>query len=353
MGEEKSQDSAQLERNLEVAVREGLLDHVEGSNYRFSHSRIREGIRALLPVGNELKNLQASLGRSLLEMSEEANNDQLSDGMVLVAANLLNASTEDSDRKDLLELNFRAAKIATFRSAYAQAAKYFENARRFEVQEGKWDGDRYSFTYELLIHSAKCLLYTGDLEGCLAVARDITENVNSLEDRLPTVKLQAEALLQLSRYDEGLQILLEALDALGHHLPRRFLMFRFFQELNSANNELRKMSDQDILDLPVNTDPMDQCKIDLLWSVATISALTDREAYKGIAFLGVMRFVLKVGTVPGILPMCLSAAAMGYYKLGMMEMCDRLSKLTSVLLDNEGTENVHAASTICLSHFML
>ena len=339
----------EIEKQLIFATKEGLLETVEESRYKFSHSKIREGAKKLLPRGDELKTFQRFLGARLLEFATETRKDDiiLSNRMLLVATNLLDKSTVDSDRADLLELNLQASELAMRRSAYRRAVGYLESASRFQSRkEMRWSGATYFTSMRLLNNLAQCRFYSGDLAGSIRATQDIIDNSHSFEERVAATKLQGEILFHQSKYKESLKLSVGALDDLGHHLPRHNLSIRCFLSLLGLDRDLRKMTDQFILNLPVNEDPLNSMKINLLFTVGVTCACIDKELYKQIAMVDFERLVLKTGGEIGTLPMCLSTASVLYSKLGMAKMSDRLHKLSLALLDRDGSESIHGAKAV-------
>lgn len=260
-----------IHSDLWEAVRLELIVRFKAS-YKFIHDRVQEAAYSLIPE-EERPAAHLRIGRLLVthtpaEKREEAIFEivnQFNRGAALV--------TSQEEREQLAELNLLAGDRAKAASAHVSALKYLAAGAKLLANDS-WER-RHKLAFTLELHRAECEFLAG--EPIAAAVR-----LNALSSRaLNTVELATVACLRVDLYttlndsDRAVRVGLEYLRHLGiewsPHPPEdeaRREYERIWIKLGSRGIE-------ELIELPLMTDPASLATMDVLTKVLPPALFTD------------------------------------------------------------------------------
>ena len=236
--------------NLDVAVREGLLDKAD-DKYRFSHDRIQEAAYNMMEILDRC-HFHFFYGMALAPADGETD-----DSLLLIAANQLNlagpeAVQDKSQNATVANLNLRAGKKAMEMSDFVAAYFYFDNGISF-LRKKHWE-EYYALSLELFDLAAKCALTNGDTVSLQLLYEQVLTYGRTFEDKLNVMYFSTCALAFSSRLPESIEKGLDILSKLGIELRGdESSMEACVQETKSL---LSGYTDNDILNTRRTTDPI-------------------------------------------------------------------------------------------------
>ena len=252
-------------------VQAGLIFRSETS-YRFLHDRVQEAAYSLIP-----KALRASahlrIGTLLadhtpLEKREEAIFEivnQLNRGSHLV--------TSQEERERIAELNQIAGRRAKVSTAYNSALKYL-NAGGALLTDECWDRN-YNLVFSIEYLLAECELLTADMVAAEDRLSILALRAKSGHDIAVITRLQLTLYTTLDRSDRGVDVCLEYLRRNGTDWsahPTRAEVMREYEQIWSL---VGTRQIEELIDLPLLTDPNLLDVLDVLTEVVTPALFVD------------------------------------------------------------------------------
>ncbi len=247
------------------AVRAGLVFRSETS-YRFLHDRVQEAAYSLIP-----KELRAEahlrIGRLL---AENASAGKLED-VIFEIVNQLNrgahliASAEERER--VAELNLIAGRRAKSSTAYASALKYLR-ACSAVLTDTTWDTNyRLIFSIEFL--TAECELLTGDMAASESRLSMLSRRAKNRHDFAIVTRLQLTLYTTLDQSDRAVDAFLKYLRSTGTNWTRHPTREEVLHEYDRIGAQVGKRSIEQLVDLPLMTDPDVLDMLDVFTEIVT------------------------------------------------------------------------------------
>jgi PAS domain S-box-containing protein len=253
------------------AARTGLIFRQEGS-YAFPHDRVQEAAYALIP---EEDRAAAHLRIGQMLASRTAPEDL--DEKIFEIVNQLDRGAAlidlGEERERAAELNLIAAKRAKASTAYASAMNYLAAGRAL-LSEDSWER-RYELTFALEYHWAECELLTADLAAAEERLTMLSRRAGNLVDIAAVASLQLTLYTTLDRSDRGVEVCLEFLrrgGVLWSPHPTKDEVLREYERIWS---QLGSRSIEELIDLPLMSDPESCATLDVLTEVVTPALFTD------------------------------------------------------------------------------
>ena len=261
----------ELHASLVEARRQELVDFLE-SSYRFVHDRVHEAAYALIPTERRAE-CHLRTGRLLLQhipqdKREEAIFEivsQFEQGVALIASR--------EEREKIAELNLMAGKRARAAAAYASALKYFVAGTTL-VAEDCWER-RHDLIFQLEIHRAECEFLIGDFNA----AADRLTTLSSMA--AGTVEQSAAECLRVDLYhtlyqpDRAIAVFLDYLKKQGIEWSPHPTSEEVQREYDAVYSQLGTRTIEDIIDLPLMSDPASLATLDVLTRGLSPTLLTD------------------------------------------------------------------------------
>jgi predicted ATPase len=283
-------DADMLDRLLEVAVEEGLL--MEHLNFQFTHDRIKQAARELIPEGKKQNAFRVRLGKHLVTL---ADSQQGEDWMLFVAADHLNAVTKnDMSPLEVATLNLNVGEKAVSTAAFIAALKYLKiGMEALHHMESPWE-NHYHLALGLHRATANVELCFGDFDKGQALCLTLIEKTPSVREQLRIKLNLADALGQMERHKEAMNIHLDALYSIKG-FPRRFLLPRALREFSLVKNLLKKYADHEICALPPMADENTLSAMEHLSSLALRSFMCGNEIGTLVCVLRMIQTTFRCG----------------------------------------------------------
>src|SRR5467141_3934683 len=253
------------------AVHLELVEHLEGS-YKFIHDRVQEAAYSLIP---ERLRAEAHLriGRLLAvhtpaEKREEAIFEivnQLNRGAALI--------TSRDEREELAEFNLLAGQRAKATTAYASALTYL-TAGAALLSEDSWDR-RHELTFALVLYRAECEFLTGALaEAEQRLAALSTRAANTVE-RATVACLRVDLYTTLDQSSRAIAIGLDYVRHLGTDWSPHPTEEEARREYERIWSQLGSRTIEDLIELPLMSDPASLATLDVLTKIGPPAFYTD------------------------------------------------------------------------------
>ncbi|WP_437494277.1 AAA family ATPase [Sorangium sp. So ce1014] len=295
----------EVHADLWDAAHEGLVFRVENT-YKFLHDRVQEAAYSLIPEGEraavhlEIGRLLAS--RTAPEALEEKIFEivnQLDRGAGLI--------TSREERERAAELNLIAGKRAKASTAFASALKYLAAGAAF-LEEDSWSL-RYELIFPLERHRAECEFLTGELGAAEERLSMLSRRARSLVDLGAVTSVRVALYMTLDRSDRSVEACLEYLRRVDVEWSPHPTDAEVQQEYERLWGQLGSRPIEELLDLPLMTDPDCRATVDVLASCEGPAMVTD-ENLLGLLVARMVNLSLEHGNS--------DASCLAYVRLGSL-----------------------------------
>src|SRR5262249_7555825 len=261
----------QVQAALWESLRQGLVEQLDGS-YKFMHDRVQEAAYSLIPETSRTE-AHLRIGRRLAEPTstekrEEAVFDivnQLNRGVALI--------TSQGDRENLAELNLIAARRAKTSAAYASALTYLASGAAL-LPENSWE-HLHDLTFALELNRAECEHVTGLLGPAEERLSVLATHAATLAERVPVVCLRIELYMMLDQFSRAIDVGLDGLRNLGMECSAHPSDEEVQREYERIWLQLGTRAIEDLVDLPVLSDPSSLATLNILTKVVHTAYATD------------------------------------------------------------------------------
>ncbi|MBB6186643.1 ATP-binding sensor histidine kinase [Rhodanobacter sp. MP7CTX1] len=260
-----------MHQHLWEAVRTGLIFRSENS-YHFLHDRVQEGAYSLIP---ESKRAEAHLRIGMLlaehippEEREEAIFEivnQLNRGSRLIASSEVRAR--------VAEFNLIAGRRAKTSTAYASALKYLRAGRTLLSDEA-WE-QSYGLVFQIEYLMAECELLTADMASAEDRLERLAERTNYRHDFCLATRLRLTLYTTLDRCDRSVDVFLDWLRRQGTDWSNRPSREDATREYDRIWTLLGDRQIEELLDMPLITDPCVLDTLDVFTEIVTPATLFD------------------------------------------------------------------------------
>ncbi len=270
---------AEVERHLAPAVRENLILRTHGSG-KFLHDRIQQAAYSLIPEGRRSE-VHLRIGRVLLSSMTA---DELAEHLFDVANQFNRGAaliTAREERERVAKLNLTAGMRAKAATAYASALAYFTAGHALVAEDGTNRHD--ALTFSLGVQRAECEFLT----GCLATAEQrlsmLSHGAANLIDKAAVACLRMALYMNAGQADRAVEVSLDYLRAVGVTWSAHPGKEEVQQEYEDLWQQMGNRSIEQLLDLPLMTDPVSRATLDVLTAVQPPAHATDMNLYCLIA----------------------------------------------------------------------
>ncbi|MFM0175782.1 AAA family ATPase [Paraburkholderia sediminicola] len=270
---------AEVEQQLAPAVRENLILRTHGSG-KFLHDRIQQAAYSLVPEERRSE-VHLRIGRVLLSNMTA---DELADHLFDVAnqfnrgAALIKAQEE---RERVAELNLSAGMRAKAATAYASALAYFTAGDALVTEDGT---NRHgALTFSLGFQRAECEFLNSYLTTAEQRLSMLSNHAASLIDKAAVACLRMALYMNAGQADRAVGVSLEYLRAVGVTWSAHPRKEEVQQEYEQLWQRMGSRSIEQLLELPLMTDPVCRATLDVLTAVQPPAHATDMNLYCLIA----------------------------------------------------------------------
>ena len=240
--------------------------------YKFVHDRVQEAAYSLIP--EELRaEAHLRIGRLLTkrtppERLEEAVFEivnQLNRGAALI-------SSQD-EREQLAELNLIAGQRARVSTAYASALKYFSTGAAL-LPSDCWVR-RYELAFTLELYRAECEFLTGELAIAGERLTMLSPRAANAVERAKVECLRIDLYTTLDQMDRAVSACIGYLQKLGVEWSPRPTQEEARREYERIWTKLGDRTIEELIDLPLMSDPVSLATLDVLTRVFPSALSTD------------------------------------------------------------------------------
>ena len=295
----------QLDTTLWPARHQELVERVAGA-YRFVHDRVQEAAYEQIPEQMRCE-MHLRMGR-LLAVHAAPENPQKA---IFDIVNQLNRGaslmTSMQEREQLAALNLLAGERAKASTAYVSALNYFAAGAAL-LAEDCWERRR-ELPFALELNRAECEFLTGALPNAESHLAALFARVTDMADRAAVTRLGIDLYLALNKPSRSVAVGLEYLKYLGVSWsphPTDEEARRAYQRVWS---ELGRRATEELIALPLMTDPASLASLDLLNRLSSPAQYTDLNLYT-LVVCQMLRLTLDRGNS--------DASAVAYGRLGMI-----------------------------------
>jgi len=261
----------ELHQHLWGAVRTGLIFRSDDS-YRFLHDRVQEAAYSLIP-----QQLRAEVHLRIGILLAEHTPAEKREEAIFEIVNQLNrgshliTAVEDGER--VADLNLIAGRRAKISTAYDSALKYLRAARSL-LTEATWERNyRLIFSIDYLM--AECELLTAEKGAAENRLSSLAQRATNRHDFCVATRLRLTLYTTLDRSDLAADVFLDWLRRDGtvwSNHPTREDVMREYQRIWEL---LGRRAIEDLIDLPLITDPDVLDTLDVFTEIMTPSQLFD------------------------------------------------------------------------------
>jgi PAS domain S-box-containing protein len=337
----------QVHAVLWPAVRQELLDRLAGA-YQFVHDRIQEAAYSLVPEEQRVE-VHLRIGRLLAahippEKQEEAIFEivnQLNRGAALIVSR--------DEGEQLAELNLIAGKRAKSSTAYVSALSYLVAGAALVADDG-WER-RPDLMFALELHRAECEFLTGELTAAEARLTMLSSRAANTIDRATVACLRADVYATLDRSDRAVDVCLDYLRHVGIEWsphPTEEEARRAYERTWSL---LGSREIEELIDLPLMSDPVSVATLDVLSKVVQPALCTDAHL-ESVAICGMVNLSLEYGNADAscvgyVWLGAISGQRFGNYKAGV-----RFGQLGYDLVEKRGLRRFEARTCMSFGNHM-
>jgi predicted ATPase/signal transduction histidine kinase len=261
----------EIHGDLREAVRTGLVLRSENA-YRFLHDRVQEAAYSFIPEG-ERGSEHLRIGRLLALRTAP---EELEDKIFEIVSQLNRGSrliASAQERERVAELNLIAGRRAKSSTAYDSALAYLSAGREL-LEEDAWE-DNYELIYDLEFHLAECELQTANLAAAELRLSNLALRAKSVRHVGAVVRLRLTLYTTLDRSDRGVEVFLDYLRRGGTNWSPHPTGEQVRHEYDRIWLQLGSRSIEELIDLPLMSDPESLAALDVLTETVTPALFTD------------------------------------------------------------------------------
>ena len=261
----------EVHSDLWEAVRLEFIVRLKGS-YKFVHDRIQEAAYSLIP--EELRaEAHLRIGRRLAahtppEKREEAIFEivnQFNRGAALI--------TSRDEREQLAELNLHAGERAKASTAFAAALKYLIAGAAL-LADDCWER-RHELAFALELHRAECEFLTGELAAAAERLTMLSSHAANTVERATVACLRVDLYTTLNQSDRAVAVCLDYLRSMGVEWPPHPTEEEGRREYERIWSQLGSRAIEELIELPLMSDPVSLATLDVLTKVLPPALFTD------------------------------------------------------------------------------
>ena len=316
---------------LQPGLAEGLILPLGHGLYKFSHDRVQQAVYSLIPT-EARERVHLKIGRRLQSNMSQAKAATL----IFDVVNQLNVGrallADDAEIIALAELNLDAGKRSKLNSAFNTALDYFDcGIELLGHQPDPW-ASHYDLALALYTEATEAAYLSGKFDLMDVWFREILDRANSTLETVKPYEIRILAYKAENRFLDAINTGLELLDALGEKFPRNPNAGHVFRDLALTHFALRGRSNEDLMALPLMTDPEKSAAMRIIADI-TSSVYWGMPNLVPLIVFRMVRLSLKYGNHP------VSCFAYGSYGvllcgvLGAMREGYRYGQLALDLLD--------------------
>jgi PAS domain S-box-containing protein len=335
----------EVHSDLCEAVRLEFIVRLKGS-YKFVHDRIQEAAYSLIP--EELRTeAYLRIGRRLAahtppEKREEAIFEivnQFNRGAALI--------TSRDEREQLAELNLHAGERAKASTAFAAALKYLIAGAAL-LGDDCWER-RHELAFALELHRAECEFLTGELAAAAERLTMLLSRAANTVERATVACLRVDLYTTLNQSDRAVAVCLDYLRSMGVDWPPHPTEEEGRREYERIWSQLGSRAIEELIELPLMSDPVSLATLDVLTKVLPPALFTDANLLS-LVICRAVNLSLEHGNSDGscfayVWLGIIAGPHFGNYKAGF-----RFGRLGYELVEKRGLKRFQARTYACFGY---
>ena len=231
------------------------------AKYRFLHDRVQQAAYSLIP-SHQKTATHLKIGQLLQQnLSELELEEKLFDivGHLNLGIELI---TQPRECQALAQLNLQAGVKARNSTAYVAARVYLQTGIKL-LETNCWQ-HQYELTLNLYVMAGEIAYLNGDFEGMEQIAELVLQEALTIFDKIKIYEIQIAAQVLQSNVLAAIAVGRKALGELGVELPTEADGDLTSKMLQSLTTQLEGRQIEDLIDLPLMTDPTTQAALEVL-----------------------------------------------------------------------------------------
>jgi PAS domain S-box-containing protein len=338
----------QVQAALWEAVRQELIEPVEGF-YRFIHDRVQEAAYSLIPEERRAA-AHLRIGQLLAAHTPPAQRDEA----VFDIVNQLNRGAalifSQEEREQLAELNLIAGKRAKAATACASALTYL-NAGAALLVEDCWER-QHELVFQLELHRAECEFLTGAPAAAEQRLNVLSTRAANPLERATVACVRVDLYTTLDQSSRAIAVGLDYLRHLGIDWSPHPTAEDARREYQRIWSQLGSRTIEDLIELPLMSDPPSLATLDVLTKLGPPSLHTDANLFS-LVICRAVNLSLEGGNCDG--------SCFAYVRLGMVagprfgdyQAGFRFGRLGHDLVEQHGLRRFQARTYMCFGCFVL
>jgi len=240
---------------------------ITNPTYKFLHDRVQQAAYSLIP-DNQKQATHLKIGQLLLQKySDIEREEKLFDivGHLNQGIELINHL---SQREALAQLNLEAGAKARSSTAYTAANIYLQTGIKL-LRANCWQC-QYKLTLNLYVAATEAAYLNADLEVMEQMAAQVLQNAQTILDKIKIYEISIAAQTTQGKMLEAIAVTRDALLQLGVELPTAPEEALIGKGLQALKSQLSGRRIEELVDLPVMTNPQTQAAMQLLGMFAPI-----------------------------------------------------------------------------------
>ncbi|MEG3919608.1 AAA family ATPase [Microcoleus sp. T3_A4] len=317
--------------------------------YKFAHDRIQQAAYSLIPPDDK-QAVHWKIGQLLLQNTPP----HILQQKIFDIVNQLNFAIEAIDflldRDKLAQLNLIAGKKAKASAAWKPAWNYLKIGINC-LSADSWLR-QYDLTLALYVETVEAAILSGHVEEMEKLADIVLQQATSLLDKVKVYEVKIQAYTAQNQPLEAIDTALSVLKLLGIRFPKTTTKLNIFFELVKTKLSLAGKRVEDLIDLPLMTNPYKLAAMRILSSVVSAAHFASPELLPLMAFKQV-KLSIKYGNTS------VSSCAYATYGLilsgetvGDIETGYKFGQLAILLLDKFNTKELTPRTIFIVNYFV-
>ncbi|MEG4083512.1 serine/threonine-protein kinase PknK, partial [Microcoleus sp. POL10_C6] len=233
---------------------------VANPTYKFLHDRVQQAAYSLIP-DDQKQATHLKIGQLLLQSSSEIEIEEKIFDIVGHLNQGIELIHQLSERSALAQLNLEAGRKARNSTAYAAANIYLQTG--IELLTPQCWQTQYELALNLYVAAAEIAYLNGDFDGMEQMAGLVLQEAQTILDRVKIYEIKIAAQTAQSKVLETIAVAREALLQLGIELPAEPDEPQIGKALQALAGQLSGRKIEELVDLPVMTNPQTQAAMQL------------------------------------------------------------------------------------------
>ncbi|MEG4328549.1 ATP-binding protein, partial [Microcoleus sp. herbarium5] len=229
--------------------------------YRFLHDRVQQAAYSLIP-DSQKKATHLKIGQLLQQKSSKIEQEEKLFDIVGHLNRGIELITQPSEREALAKLNLEAGCKARKSTAYTAARVYLQTG--IDLLTANCWQSQYELTLNLYVAATETAYLNADFDGMEQIAAQVLQAAQTILDKIKIYEIQIVAQTAQSKTLEAIAVARDALWQLGVELPTEADETLIGKALQSLAKQLNGRKIEELIDLPVMSDPQTQAAMPIL-----------------------------------------------------------------------------------------